>query len=99
MYDNNNIFAKILRGEISCEKIYEDDSTLSTKLQQYPLVGKIFSSVGYRLAPTTVHKKETLYRHYTVNRTRYEPPYGELTSLPVQEAERVTAQALKEPNR
>ena len=78
---------------------YEDDSTLSTKLQQYPLVGKIFSSVGYRLAPTTVHKKETLYRHYTVNRTRDEPPYGELTSLPVQEAERVTAQALKEPNR
>ena len=72
---------------------------VSTKLQRYPLVGKIFSSVGYRLAPTTVHKKETLYRHYTVNRTRDEPPYGELTSLPVQEAERVTAQALKEPNR
>ena len=69
---------------------------VSTKLQQYPLVGKIFSSVGYRLAPTTVHKKETRYRHYTVNRTRHEPPYGELTSLPAQEAERVTAQALKE---
>ena len=68
----------------------------STKLQQYPLVGKIFSSVGYRLAPTTVHKKETRYRHYTVNRTRHEPPYGELTSLPAQEAERVTAMAIKE---
>ena len=27
-YDEQNIFAKILRGEISCEKIYEDDSTL-----------------------------------------------------------------------
>ena len=24
-YDNNNIFAKILRGEIPCNKIYEDD--------------------------------------------------------------------------
>jgi len=24
-YDKNNIFAKILRGEISCKKIYEDD--------------------------------------------------------------------------
>ena len=24
MYDKNNIFAKILRREISCEKIYED---------------------------------------------------------------------------
>ena len=69
---------------------------VSTKLQQYPLVGKIFSSVGYRLAPTTVHKKETRYRHYTVNRTRHEPPYGELTSLPAHVAERVTAQALKE---
>ena len=24
-YDDNNIFAKILRGEIPCNKIYEDD--------------------------------------------------------------------------
>ena len=28
-YDDNNIFAKILRGEISCNKIYEDDFVLS----------------------------------------------------------------------
>ena len=28
-YDRNNIFAKILRGEISCKKIYEDDYVLS----------------------------------------------------------------------
>ena len=28
-YDNNNIFAKILRGEISCKKIYEDNFVLS----------------------------------------------------------------------
>ena len=28
-YDDNNIFAKILRGEISCKKIYEDDHVLS----------------------------------------------------------------------
>ncbi len=28
-YDDNNIFAKILRGEIPCEKIYEDDFVLS----------------------------------------------------------------------
>ena len=28
MYDENNIFAKIIRGEISCEKIYEDDDVL-----------------------------------------------------------------------
>ena len=28
-YDDNNIFAKIIRGEISCKKIYEDDYVLS----------------------------------------------------------------------
>ena len=28
-YDENNIFAKILRGEISCKKIYEDKYVLS----------------------------------------------------------------------
>ena len=28
-YDNNNVFAKILRGEIPCEKIYEDEFVLS----------------------------------------------------------------------
>ena len=29
IYDDNNIFAKILRGEIPCKKIYEDDFVLS----------------------------------------------------------------------
>jgi len=28
-YDNNNIFAKILRGEIPCKKIYEDNFVFS----------------------------------------------------------------------
>ena len=28
-YDDRNIFAKILRGEIPCNKIYEDDLVLS----------------------------------------------------------------------
>tara|TARA_B100000614_G_scaffold194511_1_gene175713 strand:+ start:34 stop:399 length:366 start_codon:yes stop_codon:yes gene_type:complete len=28
-YDDNNIFAKILRGEIPCNKIYENDFVLS----------------------------------------------------------------------
>jgi histidine triad (HIT) family protein len=28
-YDDRNIFAKILRGEIPCNKIYEDDFVLS----------------------------------------------------------------------
>lgn len=28
-YDPNNIFAKILRGELPCQKVYEDDHTLA----------------------------------------------------------------------
>ena len=28
-YDNNNVFAKILRGEISCVKVFEDTRTLA----------------------------------------------------------------------
>jgi histidine triad (HIT) family protein len=28
-YDDENIFAKILRGEIPCKKVYEDDHTLA----------------------------------------------------------------------
>ena len=27
-YDNDNVFAKILRGELPCEKVYEDEQTL-----------------------------------------------------------------------
>lgn len=30
-YDKNNIFAKILRGEISCDKIYENEHVLAFK--------------------------------------------------------------------
>lgn len=30
-YDQNNIFAKILRGEIPCDKVYEDDFALAFK--------------------------------------------------------------------
>ena len=29
MYDTDNIFAKILRGEIPCDKVYEDDHALA----------------------------------------------------------------------
>tara|TARA_B110000285_G_C15047195_1_gene574964 strand:- start:1020 stop:1382 length:363 start_codon:yes stop_codon:yes gene_type:complete len=28
-YDKNNVFAKILRGEISCKKVYENEYVLS----------------------------------------------------------------------
>jgi histidine triad (HIT) family protein len=29
MYDVNNVFARILRGEIPCRKVYEDDTALA----------------------------------------------------------------------
>ncbi|QED23852.1 HIT domain-containing protein [Candidatus Deianiraea vastatrix] len=29
MYDNNNPFAKILRGELGCKKVWEDDKNLA----------------------------------------------------------------------
>lgn len=29
LYDENNIFAKILRGEIPCDKVYEDECALA----------------------------------------------------------------------
>jgi histidine triad (HIT) family protein len=28
-YDENNVFAKVLRGDIPCHKLYEDDDTLA----------------------------------------------------------------------
>jgi histidine triad (HIT) family protein len=28
-YDPNNVFAKILRGELPCEKVYEDENTFA----------------------------------------------------------------------
>ena len=28
-YDENNVFAKILRGDLPCDKVYEDDFTLA----------------------------------------------------------------------
>ena len=28
-YDRNNVFAKVLRGELPCHKIYEDEDTLA----------------------------------------------------------------------
>mgnify|MGYP000279789185 CR=1 FL=1 len=31
IYDQNNIFAKILRGEIPCDKVYESDHALAFK--------------------------------------------------------------------
>ncbi|PKO79142.1 MAG: HIT family protein [Betaproteobacteria bacterium HGW-Betaproteobacteria-13] len=28
-YDNNNVFARILRGELPCQRLYEDEHTLA----------------------------------------------------------------------
>ncbi|GHM57885.1 MAG: putative HIT-like protein [Candidatus Mesenet longicola] len=29
VYDNNNVFAKILQGELACKKVYEDEQVLA----------------------------------------------------------------------
>lgn len=34
-YDDNNIFAKILRGELSCEEIYKNENVLAFR-DKYP---------------------------------------------------------------
>lgn len=36
MYDKNNVFAKIIRGELSSEKLYEDEQVIVIK-DVYPL--------------------------------------------------------------
>ena len=33
-YDNNNIFAKILKGEIPCNKIYEDKFSFDSIIEE-----------------------------------------------------------------
>ena len=42
-YDKENIFAKIIKGEIPCDKIYEDEYVLSFKA----------FSIGYLVSPST----------------------------------------------
>lgn len=57
-YDRNNIFAKILRGEIPCQKVYEDEHTLAF-MDVMPqsdghtlVVPKIEAENIYQLPPT-----------------------------------------------
>ncbi len=64
-YDNNNIFAKIIRAEIPCNKIYEDDFVLSfydinPQKKIHALVipkGKYIDIIGLMKGITTVAKK------------------------------------------
>ena len=42
-YDNNNVFAKVLRGEFPCHKAYEDEHVLAfldIKIEDYLHVGR-----------------------------------------------------------
>lgn len=48
-YDHNNIFAKIIKGEVPCVRLYEDDNILSF-LDVFP------QSTGHALV---IHKKST----------------------------------------
>ena len=52
MYDQNNIFAKIIKNEISCDKIFEDDTFNFTDLSTF--------SKGKQLTLEVVHADETI---------------------------------------
>ena len=59
-YDDNNIFAKILRGEIPCNKIYEDEFVLSfydINLDDFNLNASDQEIVGLMRGITHVSKK------------------------------------------
>ena len=72
-YDNQNIFAKILRGEIPCDKIYEDDEVLCFKdinpiesiryvVNMFPLISICTGSVIY-----FVYNKLLIRRYKHIN--------------------------------
>jgi histidine triad (HIT) family protein len=52
-YDDNNIFAKILRGEIPCNKIYEDDFTLKASSEEMVGLLKGINIVAKKLGIST----------------------------------------------
>ena len=52
-YDDNNIFAKILRGEIPCDKIYEDDFSLNASPEDMVGLLKGINIVAKKLGIST----------------------------------------------
>ena len=57
-YDDTNIFARILRGELPCEKVYEDEHVLAF-MDIMPRVGNIeFVPVGPELNDGSVYLQE-----------------------------------------
>ncbi len=62
MYDNTNIFAKILRGEVPCHKLYEDEHCL-VFLDIFPVNPGHFLVVPKAQAVTLVELDEELGAH------------------------------------
>ena len=70
-YDDQNIFAKILRGEIPCTKVHEDDHILAFKdinpqAPMWQLVQQQLGTMGQALQPS----KENAALHLTRVRTQ-----------------------------
>ena len=83
-YDANNIFAKILRGEIPCQRVYEDGQVLAfhdinPKAPRYESYPTRASTLPYtfqsRVKP--MQRRRTLPRHTTYNF----PPTSTLSTI------------------
>ena len=51
-YDKNNIFAKIIKGEIPCKKVYENDHVLVTRFLASSQMARLILLCGWALKKT-----------------------------------------------
>ena len=64
-YDKNNIFAKIIRGEIPCKKVYENDQVLRKQLragitrEERQQLAAVLVRLGNNLASVLAEEIET----------------------------------------
>ena len=91
-YDDNNIFARILRGEIPCAKVYEDAHTLAFQ-DIHPQAPQHFQAVHAVHLEVGDHQIENLFldlrnRLFTVRR------HGHGVSRPLQHDAQHIPQAL-----
>jgi histidine triad (HIT) family protein len=68
-YDPNNIFARILRGEIPCHTVYEDDQTLAI-LDAFPqsrghtlVIPKVAARTLFDISPAALETLMTCVQH------------------------------------
>ena len=78
-YDNNNVFAKILRGEIPSVKVFEDDKTLAfmdvmPQAEGHVLVeGEIWNAVASEPIPAGTRLRVVGHEEYLLRVAPLEP--------------------------